>query len=144
MNREILDAVKTIEREKGISAETLILALEDALLAAYKKTPEAAEYVKVVIDREDGEMRVLQLILDEDEEPRTLPQIEPDWGEDGPPEDYIAPAPEIDWEAYDDEELDEGDAVVGFGLCASSSRSRSKRSRSASSRRRCSSAARPC
>ena len=98
MNREILDAVKTIEREKGISAETLILALEDALLAAYKKTPEAAEYVKVVIDREDGEMRVLQLILDEDEEPRTLPQIEPEWGEDGPPEDYIAPAPAIDWE----------------------------------------------
>ncbi len=119
MNREILDAVKTIEREKGISAETLILALEDALLAAYKKTPEAAEYVKVVIDREDGEMRVLQLILDEDEEPRTLPQIEPEWGEDGPPEDYIAPAPEIDWEAYDDEELDEVDiSTDNFGRIA--------------------------
>ena len=119
MNREILDAVKTIEREKGISAETLILALEDALLAAYKKTPEAAEYVKVVIDREDGEMRVLQLILDEDEEPRTLPQTEPEWGEDGPPEDYVAPAPEIDWEAYDDEELDEVDiSTDNFGRIA--------------------------
>jgi N utilization substance protein A len=119
VNREILDAVKTIEREKGISAETLILALEDALLAAYKKTPEAAEYVKVVIDREDGEMRVLQLILDEDEEPRTLPQTEPEWGEDGPPEDYVAPAPEIDWEAYDDEELDEVDiSTDNFGRIA--------------------------
>ncbi len=119
MNREILDAVKTIEREKGISAETLILALEDALLAAYKKTPEAAEYVKVVIDREDGEMHVLQLILDEDEEPRTLPQTEPEWGEDGPPEDYVAPAPEIDWDAYDEEELDEVDiSTDNFGRIA--------------------------
>ena len=76
MNREILEAIKMIEREKGISAETLILALEDALLAAYKKTPEAVDYARVVIDREEGDMRVLQLVLDEGEEPRTLPQVE--------------------------------------------------------------------
>ena len=39
MSREIIEAVKTIEREKGIEEDTLIHALEDALLAAYKKTP---------------------------------------------------------------------------------------------------------
>ncbi len=119
MNREILDAVKAIEREKGISAETLLLALEDALLAAYKKTPDAAEFARVVIDREDGEMHVLQLVLEEDEEPRVLPQEEPEWGEDGPPEDYEPPAPEIDWSAYDEDELDEVDvATDNFGRIA--------------------------
>lgn len=119
MNREILEAVKMIEREKGISAETLLLALEDALLAAYNKTPEAAEYARVVIDREDGEMRVLQLVLEEDEEPRTLPQEEPDFGEEGPPEDYVPPEPEIDWSAYDEDELDEVDiSTDNFGRIA--------------------------
>src|ERR671934_771011 len=34
MSREIIEAVKTIEREKGIEENTLIHALEDALLAA--------------------------------------------------------------------------------------------------------------
>ena len=54
MNREIIEAIKQIEREKGIDSETLIVALEDALLAAYKKTPDAAEFARVEIDRDDG------------------------------------------------------------------------------------------
>ena len=48
MSREILEAVRAIESEKGIEAETLIEALEDALLAAYKKTPGAARHAQVV------------------------------------------------------------------------------------------------
>ena len=119
MNREILEAIKMIEREKGISAETLILALEDALLAAYKKTPDAAEFARVLIDRDEGDMRVLQLVLDEDEEPRTLPLIEPEWPEGSPPEDYVPPAPEIDWSAYDEDELEEIDVSTdNFGRIA--------------------------
>jgi N utilization substance protein A len=119
VNREILEAIKMIEREKGISAETLILALEDALLAAYKKTPDAAEFARVLIDRDEGDMRVLQLVLDEDEEPRTLPVIEPEWPEGGPPEDYVPPAPEIDWSAYDEDELEEIDVSTdNFGRIA--------------------------
>ncbi len=119
MNREILEAIKMIEREKGISSETLILALEDALLAAYKKTPDAVEFARVIIDRDEGDMRVLQLVLDEDEEPRTLPVVEQEWPEGGPPEDYVAPAPEIDWTAYDEEELEEVDVSTdNFGRIA--------------------------
>jgi N utilization substance protein A len=41
MSREILEAVRQIEREKGIEDDVLVRALEDALLAAYKKTPGA-------------------------------------------------------------------------------------------------------
>ncbi|MGI9111005.1 MAG: NusA N-terminal domain-containing protein, partial [Gaiellaceae bacterium] len=32
MSQEILEAVRTIEREKGIETDTLVNALEDALL----------------------------------------------------------------------------------------------------------------
>ena len=39
MSKEIVDAVKALEQEKGISADKLMDALEDALLSAYKKTP---------------------------------------------------------------------------------------------------------
>ncbi len=39
MSQEIIEAVRTIEREKGIEPDQLVSALEDALLAAYKKTP---------------------------------------------------------------------------------------------------------
>ena len=39
MTQEIIEAVREIEREKGIEHGTLVSALEDALLAAYKKTP---------------------------------------------------------------------------------------------------------
>ena len=42
MTKEIVEAVEVLEREKGISADRLMAALEDALLSAYKKTPEAA------------------------------------------------------------------------------------------------------
>ena len=52
MSQEILEAVRTIEKEKGIEAETLVEALEDALLAAYKKTPGAARHAKVALDHE--------------------------------------------------------------------------------------------
>ncbi len=39
MSKEIVDAIKALEQEKGISADKLMDALEDALLSAYKKTP---------------------------------------------------------------------------------------------------------
>ena len=42
VSKEIVEAVQNLEREKGISSEKLMLALEDALLSAYKKTPGAA------------------------------------------------------------------------------------------------------
>src|SRR5450756_2496704 len=57
MTQEIIDAVREIEREKGIESGALVAALEDALLAAYKKTPGSARHVTVELD-EDGDFRV--------------------------------------------------------------------------------------
>ena len=63
MSREIIEALRQIEKEKGISFDTLIGALEDALHSAYKKQPDAVDHAKVEIDPETGEIRVYQLIF---------------------------------------------------------------------------------
>lgn len=105
MNREIIEAIKQIEREKGIDSETLVVALEDALLAAYKKTPGSAEYARVDIDRESGEMRVYEVLLPAGEPLRTLPQEEHEVPEGVDPEEYEPPPPDIDWDAYDESEI---------------------------------------
>ncbi len=72
MSREIIEAVQTIEREKGIEGETLIQALEDALLAAYKKTPGATRHATVELDHATGDFRVYSIELPKDLEERLL------------------------------------------------------------------------
>src|SRR5437762_5430554 len=72
MRREIIEAVKTIEREKGIEEDTLIRALEDALLAAYKKTPGASRHATVELDPAEGEFRVYAIELPPDVEERLM------------------------------------------------------------------------
>jgi transcription termination/antitermination protein NusA len=119
VNREIIEAIKQIEREKGIDSETLIVALEDALLAAYRKTPDPAEFARVDIDRETGEMRVWQVILPEGEELRVIPREEPPIPEGVDPAEYEPPPPDIDWAAYDDDEIEHIDVTPdNFGRIA--------------------------
>src|SRR5262249_13588760 len=72
MSREIIEGIRTIEREKGIEGETLIHALEDALLAAYKKTPEASRHATVELDHDTGDFRVYSIELPPDIEERLL------------------------------------------------------------------------
>ncbi|MHB8059350.1 MAG: transcription termination factor NusA, partial [Gaiellaceae bacterium] len=60
MSQEIIDAVREIEREKGIESGALIAALEDALLAAYKKTPDSARHATVELD-DEGDFRVFAI-----------------------------------------------------------------------------------
>jgi transcription termination/antitermination protein NusA len=72
VSREILEAVRQIEREKGIEDETLVRALEDALLAAYKKTPGAARHATVELDQASGDFRVWSIELPPDIEERLM------------------------------------------------------------------------
>jgi transcription termination/antitermination protein NusA len=53
-----LAALRSIEREKEISFETLLNALETALLTAYKHTPHSMPHARVSIDRRTGEVVV--------------------------------------------------------------------------------------
>ena len=50
MSQEIIEGIQAIEKEKGIEEGVLISALEDALLAAYKKTPGAVRHAEVKLD----------------------------------------------------------------------------------------------
>jgi transcription termination/antitermination protein NusA len=99
VSREIVDAIRGLEQEKGIDAETLMGALEDALLSAYKKTPEAAKYARVDLDRDTADFRVFELILPPELEEKLMAQaieeqeqtIDPETGELREPEE-----PELD------------------------------------------------
>src|ERR1700675_1229299 len=71
MTQEIVEAVREIEREKGIESGTLVAALEDALLAAYKKTPGASRHASVVLD-DAGDFRVYSIEIPADLEVRLL------------------------------------------------------------------------
>jgi transcription termination/antitermination protein NusA len=95
MSREIVEALRGLEQEKGIDAETLTAALEDALLSAYKKTPDAAKYARVDLDRQTGDFRVFELILPPELEEKLVAQaieeqeqeIDPETGELREPEE---------------------------------------------------------
>jgi N utilization substance protein A len=101
MSREILEAVRGLAAEKNISSEKLMEALEDALLSAYKKTPGAARYAKVEMDRDSGDFKVFELKIPEEIEAQLLvdptteqePTVDPETGELREP-----PEPELDME----------------------------------------------
>ena len=123
MSREILDAMHALAREKGIEPEKLMVALEDALLSAYKKQPGSAKYARVEIDRETADFRVIELIIPERLEAHLIVEtideattIDPETGEMREPED-----PEIDpakFEQYRDQ-IEERDVTPGdFGRIA--------------------------
>jgi N utilization substance protein A len=65
-NFAFLEALQQIARDKGISVDTLLDALANALVAAYKRMPDAAEEAVVTIDPDSGEIRVYGQELDED------------------------------------------------------------------------------
>ncbi len=71
MSQEIIEAVREIERDKGIEEGALVAALEDALLAAYKKTAGASRHATVEMD-ENGDFRVYSIELPGDVEERLL------------------------------------------------------------------------
>src|SRR5215510_13693968 len=72
MTQEIVDAVRMLEQEKGIASDTLMDALQDALLSAYKKTPGAAKYAKVELDHGTADFRVYELKVPDDLEKKLL------------------------------------------------------------------------
>jgi transcription termination factor NusA len=61
-------ALKAVEREKGIPANTVIEAIETALVTAYRHADGAAKHVRVHVDRKTGEVAVLAQELGPDGE----------------------------------------------------------------------------
>jgi N utilization substance protein A len=104
MTREIIEAVRTIEREKGIEEDTLIHALEDALLAAYKKTPGASRHATVELDPDSGDFRVysidipteLEEKLMEEARERAIEELEAQEAETGERSHHLITDDELD------------------------------------------------
>src|ERR687895_1884278 len=125
MSKEIVEAVGVLEREKGISADRLMAALEDALLSAYKKTAGAAKYARVEVDRASGDFKVYELLVPPDLEEKLLaeveeeqeePEVDPETGELREPEE-----PELDPEvlAQYSDQIEERDVTPkDFGRIA--------------------------
>ncbi|OFW67398.1 MAG: hypothetical protein A2Z12_06155 [Actinobacteria bacterium RBG_16_68_21] len=61
-----MEELDLLEREKGVPKETILDALANALVSAYKRSPGAAEEARVTIDQDTGEIRVYGQELDED------------------------------------------------------------------------------
>jgi N utilization substance protein A len=73
-------ALRAIERDKDIPFETVIAAIETALLTAYRHTEGHQPHAKIDIDRKTGYVRVLASKLDENGE------VEEEW--DDTPEGF--------------------------------------------------------
>ncbi len=60
MNKELIEAVKLLEKERGLEAGILFDAIEEALVSAYKREFDArsVENIRAEIDRETGQMHV--------------------------------------------------------------------------------------
>ena len=85
MNKEFIQAIDDLERERQISKDVLIEAIESALVSAYKKNYGTSQNVRVDIDRESGDIAVLMRMDVVDEVEDELTQI------------YVDEAREIDY-----------------------------------------------
>jgi N utilization substance protein A len=117
VSKEILEGVKLVEKEKGIEPGTLLSAIEDALLAAYRKMPDAQHPARVDLDRDTGDFTAWTVTpdawadyLEAHPEHHVLaeaPVEEPEqFG--APPvaaEEEPEPEPEIDWSWFGDDAL---------------------------------------
>ncbi|MEG1537557.1 MAG: transcription termination factor NusA [Clostridiales bacterium] len=59
MNIEFIEALKDLEKERGIQAEVLLEAIEVALISAYKKHYGSSQNVRVEINKSNGDIHVL-------------------------------------------------------------------------------------
>ncbi len=78
MNSEFIDALAQIEKEKGISKDILIDAIEVALISGYKRNFHSAQNVRIDINRENGIVKVLarKTVVEEVVDPRLEISIE--------------------------------------------------------------------
>ncbi len=80
MNIDIA-ALRSIEREKDISFDTVVEAIESALATAYRKTDDAHHDCRVEIDRKTGAITIYAREVDDDGNPlREWDATPPDFG----------------------------------------------------------------
>lgn len=58
MNADFIEALRELEKDRGIKMDVLIEAIEAALISAYKKNFGSSQNVRVEIDRNSGDVHV--------------------------------------------------------------------------------------
>ena len=53
-NKQLIQALEDLEKEKGIKKQYLLESIETALVTAYKRNFDSLENVKVVMDEKTG------------------------------------------------------------------------------------------
>jgi N utilization substance protein A len=80
MNTELIEAIRLLEKERGIDAEILFAAIEEALVSAYKREFDArtTDNIRAEVDRETGEMRVFltKTVVEKVEDPNSEISLE--------------------------------------------------------------------
>jgi transcription termination factor NusA len=83
LNRKLIEALKELEKEKGIKMGTIIEALIDALSASYKKIYAVDDKIRIDLDEKSGEIKVFKIIEDasgNDGEPSEIDVTPNDFG----------------------------------------------------------------
>jgi N utilization substance protein A len=62
----MMEAIEVLARERGVAVDAILDAFANALVAAYKRSPGAAEEARVTIDPESGQVTVYAQVLDEE------------------------------------------------------------------------------
>lgn len=74
VNKELLNAIAYLSKEKGVSADVICDSLEAVLITAYKKEPDANPNAVVELNRQTGDYKILapktvvETVEDEDSE----------------------------------------------------------------------------
>lgn len=75
MNEEFIMAIKELGKEKGIEPEVLFQAVEEALVAAYKKNSGSNQNVRVEMNKVSGETHIFAQRVVVEGEPETAGEI---------------------------------------------------------------------
>ena len=81
MNAELLEALAILEKEKNISREVLLEAIQQSLLQAYKNQYEKADNVTVTIDPETADYHIIasKEVVETVEDPGTQMTLAEAW-----------------------------------------------------------------
>lgn len=99
MSLELVGALEELEKERGLSKEVLLEAIEAAIVSAYKRNYNSAQNVRVEINPNSGDVHVYarKLVVEEIEDPRLeisleeAKSIDPRYEEDDIVEQEITP-----------------------------------------------------
>ena len=73
VNKELLNAIAYLSKEKGVSPDVICDSLEAVLITAYKKEPDANPTAEVELNRSTGDyaIKAAKTVVDEVEDPHT-------------------------------------------------------------------------